>query len=194
MRTIINFLFYIAILTTSNVYAENYKYELKHAGQGYESAKIISQRLNSAKSIFDSEVTVIEDSGTIYLIIDEDIVNSDYFNYLTSQLGKLEAFTESGADKDIWFTEADIKNTGTTKNSVDIEVDDIAATKIKDMSTKHQGKILTILLDGQLLLRARVNQPIGKFFRIKSSSIENPEYSSIILKYGSINKNIKIQK
>ena len=66
------------------------------------------------------------------------------------------------------------------------QVTEEAALKIDCMFKEKKGQILTILLDNRVILKAKLNEPLGKYFRIKSSLISNAEYIAILLKYGSL--------
>lgn len=162
--------------------------------QSENAAKIISNRLNHAKSFFDSKVEVITDESNIFIVVDEDIVESDYFEYLVNSIGKLEAFTLKRQERDIWFTEANVENTGFSATSVDFSVTSETVQLTNELFGKYEGQLITIILDGELLLRAKLNQPLSKHFRINPVTIEKPEYVAILLKYGSLTEKIHLTK
>jgi preprotein translocase subunit SecD len=194
MRCTLNFFCLAIFLISSSAKAETIKYFLEHTGQEGKTAKIISNRLNHAKSFFDAKVEVINDKGSIYLLVDANIAESDYFEYLVSNRGKLEAFTIKKSKRDVWFTEANITNTGFSETNVDLSVTGETVPVTNELFTKNKGQLITILLDGELLLKAKLSRPLGKHFRINPVTIAKPEYVAILLKYGSFAERVHLTK
>lgn len=194
MPKIINYTYLIYLLMMADVNAEVLRLYLGNTNEEIESAKIIKNRLNQARSFFEPEIELIQEHKKVYLLVDEKITNSDYFLFLKNRQGKLEAFTESNFKKVVWFAEKDIKNAGSKNGSLDFQVAEEAARKIDCMFKEKKGQILTILLDNRVILKAKLNKPLGKYFRIKSSLISNAEYIAILLKYGSLKKITEVRQ
>ena len=102
----------------ADVNAEVLRFYLGNINEDIESGKIIANRLNQARSFFEPEIELIQEHKKVYLLVDEKITNSGYFLFLKNRQGKLEAFTDSNFKKEVWFTEKDIKNVGSTNGSL----------------------------------------------------------------------------
>lgn len=184
-------------LFTFDVNCETLKYSLGDSESNLKSASIISKRLNQARTFFEPKIKVTKDNGIVYLLIDTKITKKEYFKYLSTAQGKLEAFTESNSGKDIWFTDSDIENTGTKSGSVDIRVTDEATVRINKLFEKNKGKTITILLDSNVILKAKLTRPLGQSFRLRADGVgfaNNAKTIAILLKYGSLEKPVNLEK
>ncbi len=184
-------------LQAFDAYSETLKYSLGDQENNLESASIISKRLNQARSIFEPEIEFTKENNIVYLLVDTKIAAKEYFSYLTTTQGKLEAFTVSDSKKDIWFTDKDIENTGTRDGSVDIRVTEEAAERIGNLYEKNKGKVLTVLLDSNVILKAKLTRPLGQSFRLRAGVTgfaDDAEFVAILLRYGSLAKSVNLEK
>ena len=129
-----------------------------------------------------------------------------YFKGFTPQESELEYFTSNRGylvakiigHSEVIFDSGDILNAHATaindKAFINVQLSKSAGEKLMEVTSFNLGKQLLITLDDKVILHAKIDQPIGRHFRLSSESVKHASEQALLLRFGHLQEPLVLHK
>jgi hypothetical protein len=116
-------------------------------------------------------------------------------DYLYQTIGRFRVVSTNEIGMEvIWFTGADIERAEVVRSNqqtyIQVALIERAGIRARELSTANIGRVLTILLDGEVILKATINSQFAKYLQFNAPDESKAELLAAILGSGELSTSV----
>jgi|GEM_PF-2831900 len=189
------------------LFEPNIEYSVDSASN--DDLTILLQRFDTISSSLLSGAAISDNNGQTIITFRGGSPSDEMVQYLSQHKGQLVLVDERDR---VWFTSEDVKRADVTleKTSpyavpdqlflkdtlvyVDIMIDQQAADKVEALSRVSHGLDVSMVLDGKIILSAKIHGMISNFMRVSAVSEQQAQQIVAILRHGQLSQAINLKR
>lgn len=160
-----------------------------------EAAGVLHARFSEYNSAWFQKVLMKIHGNTVEYTFLNGAPPTDLLDYLSSHAGKLTLSSEAG---EVLLTNKDVVRASASffdgRPGIAIELSEPAGERLYAFTTAHVGETMSLHLDSDLLMHAKIAAGFGKHFYVSDIDPKTASRISVLLRHGQLATTVQIQE